>query len=83
MWLQKLGSLGNYSPDLPKGTEITLKNISFKRTNESSSINQNELYKILGNKTNSTIKKDEIIDLSNVDFSFSINDTSQFKNTEK
>ena len=69
--------------DLPIGTEITLDNISFKRTNNSSSIKQNEISKVLGNKTSSEIKKDEIIDLSNVNFSFIINDTSQFNNTEK
>jgi N,N'-diacetyllegionaminate synthase len=68
---------------LEEGTVISLQNISFKRTNESSSIRQNELYKVLGNKTNSIIEKDEIIDLGNVDFSFNINDTSQFNNTEK
>ncbi len=69
--------------DIAKGDEITLENIAFKRTNESSSIKQNELYKVLGNKTKTVIKKDEIIDLSNVDFSFMVNDTSQFNNTEK
>jgi len=69
--------------NLPKGTKILLENIAFKRTNDSSSIKQNELYKILGNKTNTEIKQDEIIDLKNVNFSFSINDTSQFNNTKK
>lgn len=69
--------------DIPKDTFISLENIAFKRTNDSSSIKQNELYKILNNKTNTDIKKDEIIDLSNVDFSFSINDTSQFNNSKK
>ena len=68
---------------LEEGTVISLQNIAFKRTNESSSVKQNELYKVLGNKTNSIIEKDEIIDLGNVDFSFNINDTSQFNNTEK
>lgn len=69
--------------DLPLGTAISLENIAFKRTNDSSSIKQNELIKILGNKTNTEIKKDRIIDLSNVDFTFNANDTSQFNNTKK
>ena len=38
-------------------TIITLDNIAFKRTNESSSIKQNELYKVLGNKLNKAIQK--------------------------
>ena len=66
-----------------KGTIITLNHIAFKRTNESSSIKQNELFKVLGNKTIVAINKDEIIDLSNVEFSFISNDVSQFKNTKK
>ncbi|MFT4600283.1 MAG: N,N'-diacetyllegionaminate synthase [Arenicella sp.] len=69
--------------DIASGTEITVDNISFKRTNDSSSIRQNELYKVLGNKTKIDIKKDAIIDLSNVEFSFNVNDTSQFNNTQK
>ena len=69
--------------DIAIGTILSLEHISFKRTNESSSIKQNELSKIIGNKTNKNIKKDEIIDLSNVDFSFILNDTSQFNNTSK
>ena len=68
---------------IEEGAVITLENISFKRTNNSSSLKQNELHKVLGNKTNSVLEKDEIINLSNVDFSFSINDISQFNNTEK
>jgi len=69
--------------NIKKGTVLTLNHITFKRTNESSSIKQNELHKILGNKTNSDIEKDGIIDLGNVDFSFILNDVSQFKNTTK
>lgn len=61
-------------------TIITLDNIAFKRTNESSSIKQNELYKVLGNKLNKAIQKDEIIDLANVNFAFSTAEISQFNN---
>jgi len=66
-----------------KGDTIKLDNIVFKRTNDSSSIKQNELYKVLGNKANCTIMKDQIIDLKNVDFSFTVTDISQFNNTKK
>jgi N,N'-diacetyllegionaminate synthase len=69
--------------DIEKGETIGLDKIAFKRTNGSSSIKQNELYKVLNNKANKAIREDEIIDLSNVDFEFIAQDTSQFKNTGK
>lgn len=68
---------------IEKGEVISLENIAFKRTNESSSIKQLELMKLLGNKALKAIQKDEIIDLSNVDFEFKATDFSQFNNTSK
>lgn len=61
---------------------ITLEKIAFKRTNKSSSIKQIELSKVLNNKANRVIEKDEIIDLSNVDYQFALPDINQFKNTK-
>lgn len=61
---------------------ITLEKIAFKRTNKSSSITQIELGKILNNKAIRLIEKDEIIDLSNVNYEFSLPDINQFKNTK-
>ncbi len=66
-----------------KGEIISIDNIAFKRTNKSSSIKQIELAKILNNKANITIQKDEIIDLSNVDYEFATTDISQFTNNSK
>ena len=62
---------------------VTLDKIAFKRTNKSSSIKQIELSKVLNNKANRTIEKDEIIDLSNVDYQFALPDINQFKNTKQ
>jgi len=68
--------------DIQEGELITLSNIAFKRTNASSSSKQLDLSKLLNNKTTRFIKKDEIIDLNNIQFSFLVNDISQFKNTK-
>jgi len=68
---------------IEKGSLLTISDIAFKRTNESSSIKQNELFKVLGNKAMTDIKKDGIIDMRNVVFDFKPNDISQFKNTGK
>ena len=69
--------------EIKAGETITLENIAFKRTNDSSSIKQIELNKVLNNKANRTINKDEIIDLSNVDYAFVLPDVSQFRNSSK
>lgn len=61
---------------------ITLDKIAFKRTNESSSLKQLELSKLLNNKAKTVIQKDEIIDLSNVEYQFVLPEISQFKNTK-
>ena len=69
--------------DITKATQIALEHIAFKRTNESSSIKQNEINKILNNTAVKDIKKDEIIDLSNVEYAYVAQDINQFKNTSK
>jgi N,N'-diacetyllegionaminate synthase len=86
------GKYGNTGPmkkaavarlKIAKGEAISLENVAFKRTNNSSSLKQIELAKLLGNKANRAIEKDEIIDLNNVDFDFRQEDFSQFSNTKK
>lgn len=69
--------------NINKGELLTLDHIAFKRTNSSSSLKQIELTKLLNNKTSRAIDKDEIIDLSNTEYTFTNNDFSQFKNTLK
>lgn len=61
------------------GTLLTLDNMAFKRTNESTSIKQWQLSELLGLSTRQEIKKDEIIDFSKVYFSFKQNSFDQFK----
>lgn len=61
-----------------KYEKITFENIAFKRTNESSSISQNDLPKLIGLKSMRSIKKDEIIDFTNVKFEFKKNSFDQF-----
>lgn len=69
--------------DISIGSKISIENIAYKRTNKSSSIKQHELSKLLNNAATKNIKKDEIIDFSNVAFEFKNQDVSQFYNTEK
>lgn len=69
--------------EISLGSKISIENIAYKRTNKSSSIKQNELSKLLNNIAARDIKKDEIIDFSNVVFEFKTQDVSQFYNTEK
>ena len=64
--------------DIGQNEPLTLENIAFKRTNESSSLSQNDLPKLMGLKTKTSIKKDEIIDYSNVTFEFKKNSFEQF-----
>lgn len=64
--------------DIDQNEQITLEKLAFKRTNESSSLSQNELPKLIGLKTKTLIRKDEIIDYSNVEFKFKKNSFEQF-----
>lgn len=64
--------------EINKSETLSLDKIAFKRTNESSSISQNDLPKLMGLKTKKTIRKDEIIDYSNIEFEFKKNNFSQF-----
>lgn len=65
---------------IAEGEVIKLEHIAFKRTNESTQLQQLELPKLLGMKAQKNIKKDEPIDFSKVEFIFQVSDISQFKN---
>ncbi|MDB4505931.1 N-acetylneuraminate synthase family protein [Saprospiraceae bacterium] len=68
---------------IPKGTIISLDNIAFKRTNESTYLKQNQVHSLIGLMATSDISKDELIDFSKVEYSFKKADFSQFHNTKK
>lgn len=70
------------SDDIKEGEVITMENISFKRTNESTYMLQSFLPKIIGLKANKDIKKDHFIDFSNISYEFKKADISQFKANE-
>lgn len=64
--------------DINKGEILSLNKIAFKRTNESSSLSQKDLPKLMGLKTKKMIRKDEIIDFSNIEFEFKKSSFEQF-----
>lgn len=68
--------------NIKKGDIISLHNIGFKRTNESTYMLQYFLPKLLGLKANRNINKDEFIDFSNVSYKFKKADSSQFNANE-
>ena len=65
---------------IKKGEQISMKNIWFKRTNESVYIKQNMLPNIIGLIANKVIEKDEIIDFASINYEFKNGDFNQFKN---
>lgn len=69
--------------NLGQGQIISLEDVAFKRTNVSSSLRQQELWRVVGLRTNRAIAKDAIIDFSNVEYEFQKRDFSQFSNTQK
>lgn len=56
--------------DIKKGEKLSLNNLWFKRTEESSSLKQNVFPQLLGLTAKKDIKEDEIIDFSKVNFEF-------------
>jgi sialic acid synthase SpsE len=63
---------------IKKDQKITLNNVWFKRTYESSAVKQNQILSFIGLKTTKNIKKDEIIDFSKVKFEFQKNTLESF-----
>jgi len=68
---------------IEKGEKICIENIAFKRTNESSTLKQLDLPKLIGLEVLDTIEKDTFIDFSKVKYAFQKQDISQFQNTDK
>jgi len=68
--------------DIKKGEKLSLENLWFKRTKESSSLKQKEFINILGLKAVKDIKKDEIIDYSKVKYRFKKSSLKDFTHKE-
>lgn len=66
------------SRDISPGSQISLEDISYKRTNNSSPLIQKEISKLLGGKASRAIKKDEILSYENIEYEFQLPDFSQF-----
>jgi sialic acid synthase SpsE len=64
--------------NIKKGDTISIDNIGFKRTNESTYMLQSFMPKLIGLKANKDINADEFIDFSNVSYEFKKADSSQF-----
>ncbi|SHG34765.1 N,N'-diacetyllegionaminate synthase [Fodinibius roseus] len=65
--------------DLEKGTEITIEDLAYKRTNNSVPIKQNDIYNFIGAKTTDYVSKDTPLTYNNVKYRFEKGDISQFK----
>lgn len=63
---------------IEKGTIITKDHIAFKRTEKSSSILQKDISKILGSKALVEIKENDLLDFSNLEYTFKKNGFEQF-----
>ncbi|MBI9033197.1 MAG: N-acetylneuraminate synthase family protein [Bacteroidales bacterium] len=71
------------SKNILKGEILSLEHLSFKRTEEESSIKQNMLFKLIGLEAKVNIEEDEIVDFSKVDYKFKEQRDSDFTNIEK
>lgn len=69
--------------NINKGEKLSLENLAFKRTNESSYVKQMNFLGLIGLEVVRDIKKDELIDFSKVNYTFSKADFSQFKHNQK
>jgi sialic acid synthase SpsE len=64
---------------IEKGEFISLDNVAYKRTNDSSYIKQNQLPLLIGLEVLNRIEKDEIIDFSKVNYIFKKSNFKEFK----
>lgn len=65
--------------DIAAGETVELHHLTFKRTNSSSPLKQTQFLSLIGLKASRDIKRDDIIDFSNVAYEFKTADFSQFK----
>lgn len=64
--------------NLPKGTIIQLEDLAYKRTDESSSLNQKDISKIVGSEVTSDLSKDELISYKKIKYIFKKQSNDQF-----
>lgn len=67
---------------IPAKKEITLEDLAYKRTEESSYLEQGDIISLIGSKALNDIDKDQIISYSNVEYQFNVAETSQFFNNK-
>ena len=64
--------------DILKGTILELSDLAYKRTNESSTLNQMDVLKLIGAKVSEDISKDEIISFKKIEYIFKKQSNEQF-----
>lgn len=62
---------------------IGLKDLAYKRTEQSSYLSQRQILTLIGSKVTKAILQDDIIDYSNVTYNFKVAETEQFYNNDK
>ena len=68
--------------NIPEGTILTIDDLAYKRTTESSYLSQQDLLHLVGSKTKMNVTKDEIIDYNKVNYKFNVAETKQFFNNK-
>lgn len=63
---------------IEKGAIIELEDLAYKRTDDSSSLNQKDIFKIIGSEAINTIEKNELISFTNVAYKFKKQSNDQF-----
>jgi N,N'-diacetyllegionaminate synthase len=61
---------------------LELKDLAYKRTEQSSSLSQRQILTLIGSKVKKAILKDDIIDYNNVTYNFKVAETQQFYNNK-
>ena len=69
--------------NIKKGEKLSFDNLWFKRTAEESSLNQNQLLKLIDLKATKDIVEDEIIDFTKVKYEFKKSDIESFTHVKK
>lgn len=69
--------------DIEAGEKLALNKLCFKRTNRESYIEQRKIFNLLGSSVNQTIKQDEIIDYSRIEYSFKKLNEKDFTNIDE
>ena len=67
---------------IPANKEITLEDLAYKRTSESSYLAQSDIKLLVGAKALADIDKDEVIGYNKVEYQFKIAETTQFFNNK-